>query len=70
MKGLFSALESAALKARPRIAVGVLQDNERLRKGLIAGQIYAEVVTVGARVDSFDSYDCESASEIAASSLN
>jgi len=65
MNGLFAAMESAARKARPKIAVGVLDDNERLRAGLIAGQTYAEVVTVGARIDSFDNYDCQSANEIA-----
>lgn len=66
MNGLFAAMERAARQARPRIAVGVIQDNERLRTGLIAGQTYAEVVTVGVHVDTFDNYDCESPNEIAA----
>lgn len=65
MNGLFDAIEIAARKSRPTIAVGVLRSTSRLRQGLLDSQAYAEVVTVGAHVDSFCNYACKSEDEIA-----
>lgn len=55
MKGLFAAIEDHALQVRRRVAVGSVQATANLLASFNSASRFAEIVSVGVRVDGFES---------------